>query len=213
MRKKRSKLRKRVDKWVTAVQFAYWGVVPHGYRPHQLWYKLKCWAWHRYSVVKPRYLPLTWCDRSSVLPHCMFEVLSQFVEGECSPGYIDWESSGHTVMVDGAEKNVRVEMQDLYDWWHKVYQTEYQEVEDLLWAEADKHPPDDKQFIPINVDDEVVDEDDADFFRWEQNFASPEDEEVHRICVMATNKLESMRDEDLRKRMHRLVDLMPYLWT
>jgi hypothetical protein len=143
----------------------------------------------------------------------MFEVLSDFVEGECSPGHIDWESSGHTVMVNGVEKNVRVEMQDLYDWWHQVYQTEYQEVEDLLWAEANKHPPDDKQFIPINVDDEVVDEDDADFFRWEQNFATPEDEEVHRICVRATNKLEQLRDEDLQKRMHRLVDLMPYLWT
>lgn len=44
-------------------------------------------------------------------------------------------------------------------------------------------------------------------------FSTPEDEEVHHICVMATGKLERMREDDLQKRMHRLVDLMPFLWT
>lgn len=212
-RKKRSKFRKRVEKWIDGVQSAYWSIVPYGYRPGQVWYKLKCWAWHRYTVIKPRYLPYTWCDRVTVLPHVMFEVLSRFVEEECSPGHIDWEGSGHTVEVNGVVKNVRMEMQDLYDWWHQVYQKEYDEVEDILWAEANRHPPDDKQFIPVNAADEEVGEDDADFFRWEQNFATPEDEEVYRICVMGVNKLERLRSDDLQERMHRLVNLMPYLWT
>ena len=50
----------------------------------------------------------------------MFEVLSQFIENECSPGPIDWEASAHMVKVHGKEVNVRDEMQELYDWWHKV---------------------------------------------------------------------------------------------
>lgn len=212
-RKKKSKLRKRVEKTTDAIRYAYWSAVPHAYRPHQLWYKFKCWGWHRYSTIKCRYLPHTWCDRTDVLPHTMFEILSRFIEGECSPGHIDWERSNHTVTVNGVDKNVRAEMQDLYDWWHQVYQKEYKEVEEMLWKEAHKHPPDDREFIPINADDEEVDEDDADFFRWEQNFETEDDEEIHRICIMAVNKLEQMQKDDLQKRMHRLVELTPYLWT
>ena len=104
---------------------AYWNRVPYNWRPGQIWYRFKCWAWYRYTTVKPRYLPHTWTDRDDVLPHVMFEVLSQFIERECTPECIDWEASGHMITVDGVEKNVRQEMQELYDWWHQEYNKDY----------------------------------------------------------------------------------------
>jgi hypothetical protein len=142
----------------------------------------------------------------------MFEILSRFIEEECSPGHIDWEGSGHTIEVNGVEKNVRVEMQDLYDWWHNVCMKLYEEVNDILWKEAEKHPPT-REFIPINRAGEEIEEEDAEMFRWETEFETPEDDEVHHRCMMAINKLERMRDAKLQEMMVRLVKLTPYLWT
>lgn len=208
----KSKFRKWWDKACDWVRHTYWRAVPYDWRVSQVWYRFRCWAWRRHTTVKSRYLPHTWVDRTAVLPHTMFEILSQFVEGECSPGHVDWEASGHMVTVNGVEKNVRVEMQDLYDWWHQVYNKTYGEVNDILWEEVEKHPPV-SNFIPINKDDEVVDEDEAELFLWEQEFKTPEDEEIHNHCMRSLNKLERMQEEKLQEMMHRLVNLMPYLWT
>jgi len=41
----------------------------------------------------------------------MFEILSKFIEEECSPGIVDWEGSDHTIDVNGDIVNVRTEMQ------------------------------------------------------------------------------------------------------
>lgn len=61
----------------------YWRLIPYDWRPGQLLYRMKCFFFKRYTTVKPRYLPHTWCDRTAVLPHMMFEILSQFLEKEC----------------------------------------------------------------------------------------------------------------------------------
>ena len=212
---KRRFARRRKKRWqriCDAIQYKYWDVVPYDWRPGQIWYRTKCFFWHRYSTIKCRYLPHTWADRTNVLPHTMFEILSRFIEEECSPGHIDWEGSGHTIEVNGVEKNVRVEMQDLYDWWHNVCMKLYEEVNDILWKEAEKHPPT-REFIPINRAGEEIEEEDAEMFRWETEFETPEDDEVHHRCMMAINKLERMRDAKLQEMMVRLVKLTPYLWT
>ena len=72
------------------LKYAYWHTVPYDWRPGQIWCRLKCWAWKRYTTVKPRYLDHTWCDRCDLLPHMMFEILCDFVEKECSPGCVEW---------------------------------------------------------------------------------------------------------------------------
>ena len=63
-------------------------------------------------IYIPRYLSrYGWCDRVEALPHIMFEILSKFIEEECSPGIVDWEGSDHTIDVNGDIVNVRTEMQ------------------------------------------------------------------------------------------------------
>jgi hypothetical protein len=100
----------------------YWTILPYDYRPGNIWYKFACWAWRRHTTVKPRTLPHTWCDRSDVLPHMMMEILTQFVEKECSPGYVEWYGEGsHKITHNGHEWNVRDMMQHIIDWWSQVY--------------------------------------------------------------------------------------------
>lgn len=204
---------KKFKSFLERIKYAYYDRVPYDQRPHQLWYRFKCWAWHRYTTIKPRYLDHTWVDRTAVLPHVMFEVLSQFIEKECcEPELVDWEASGHMVTVKGVKRNVRVEMQLLYDWWHQVYNKEYQEVHDILWKEIYAHPST-RDMIPVNEDHEEVPEDEAKWFLWEPEFPTPEDKEIHDKCLHAVNNLERMQEEELIVMMHRLVNLMPYLWT
>jgi len=188
-------------KW-EKIKYAYWRHWPYDWRPHQIWYRLKCFLWHRYTTVKPRYLAHTWCDRDTLLAHMMFEILSDFIEKECSPGHVEWYGEhGHKIEVAGEEKYVRDEMQDLYDWWHVVCQTEYPEVDDLLWAEANKHRP------TRNLRQE------GEFSVWDPQFPIEEDKELWNNCVRATSKLEQMRVTDLQRRLHRLINVMPYMWT
>jgi hypothetical protein len=188
------------------IKYWYWKNIPYNFRPSEVWYMLKCFLWKRYTVIKPRYLPYTWCDRVDVLPHMIFEVLSQFIEQECSPGHVDWEGTGHMITVNGKSVNVRDEVQELYDWWHNVYIKEYEEVNEILWKEAEKHSP---------VECENLEEDEifGKFYTLEQHFTTTEDKELYHKCLMAINKLENIQRKDLLSRMHRVVNLTPYLWT
>lgn len=169
--------------WWDKICLFYWGMVPYDYRPGQIWYRFKCWLWKRYSTIKPRYLPHTWCDRVELLPHMMFEVLSQFIEKECSPGMVDWQKSGHSVIVDGKEVNVRDEMQDLYDWWHQIYNKEYPERMKQIYAESEHE-------------------------EWPPNKPITED-----FWTRRASRLETKMENELMTRMIRLCKVQPYMWT
>lgn len=176
--------------------------IPYDYRPPELWYRFKCWAWYRHTTVKSRYLDHRYHDRVMVLPHCMFEVLSQFIEKECSPEIVDWFGEyGHKIIVDGEEKYVRDEMQDLYDWWIFYYNKGYQEEEDALWDLAMKHDP-------VNIWDEGVE-----YFTLNRKFDTPKDKEIYTSTLDKINALDKKVNEDLIKYMKRLCDIQPYLWT
>ncbi len=190
----------RIDK----IKQFYWDHWPYDWRPGQMWYHFKCFAWHRYSTIKPRYLDHTWHDRRCLMPEMMFEILSQFIERECSPGHVQWYGDyPHIVMVDGVEKNVMDEMKDLYFWWHTVWQKERPEVDEILWAEVEKHSYT-SLFTPIE---------DTDLLKFDQQFETEEDEAINHTCMMALNKLDTIMEEALNKRLHRLVNVIPYMWT
>ena len=188
------------------IRHLYWRIIPYDYRPKRMLYRLKCWLFKRYTTIKPRYLKFhTWCDRCDLLPHAMFEILSKFVEEECSPGIVDWESSGHTIMVNGEEVNVRREMQDLYDWWHRVYNKMYDEVDNLLWKEAHKHDPI-REEREVEINGEI-------YYEWRPEFETEEDEEIWNCCVRGCSKLEGIKHNDLEDKMIRLCKIRAYLWT
>ncbi len=213
-RRTESKLLRRLGRLWDRVRYFYWKTVPYDYRPIDgLWYRFKCWIWHRYTTVKPRYLDHTWRDRCVQLPHMMFEILSRFVEEECSLGNIEWYGEyGHKVVVDGTERYVRDELQDLYDWWHTFYQKEYPKRWDALWDETFKHEPT-KNLVPIDFGGDEVSEEDAVAFRWDPRFKTEEDKKLYKHGIDAVNALDREVEAELRARLHRLVNVIPHMWT
>lgn len=191
----------------------YWHLVPYDWRPSSIWYQIKCWAWHRYTTVKPRYLGHTFIDRCGLLPHIMFEVLSDFVENECSPGCVEWYGEyAHKITVDGKEKFVRDELQELYDWWHKTYNKEYPQREgELLNASHECRPI--THDIPVDYDGNVVAEEDAELFEWKNEFSSRRHQEKYKAAIRAYTEFEKFKEQILMEMMHRLVNVVPYMWT
>lgn len=175
------------------------------WHPKELWYNFKCWAWKRYSTVKPRTLPHTWCDRSHLLPHMMFEILSQFIEKECSPGHIEWYGEhGHKITVDGKEKYVRDEMQDLYDWWHQEYLKRYPELENKMWEDVQAH---DKAHKVSDFREE-----DGTCY-WDPQFDTPEEADRGHELRMRLYWLEQAAENALNRRLERLLKIRRYMWT
>jgi hypothetical protein len=133
----------------------------------------------------------------------MFEILAQFLKEECSPGCIEWYGEyGHKINVDGVEKYVMAEMKDLDAWWRESWNKEYNNVRDILWAEARKH-------APTSEDEELPNGN----FLYRPQYKTKEDEEIYVRCMLAINKLDRIKEEALQERLHRLIPLIPYMWT
>lgn len=188
------------------VYHAYWKIVPYNWRPGQIWYRLKCFCWHRYTTVRPRTIPgHGWCDRSHLLPHMMFEILSQFIEKECSPGIVDWEGSDHRVNVNGVSVNVRTEMQAIYDWWHKEYLPSVEHTHDE-WHEFER----------LHRTNDMFDEDDKTpegNYIFNPKYDSAENKEKSEELFLAACKKEADLDKKLKGMMHRIVRIVPFMWT
>ncbi len=146
-------------------------------------------------------------DGAGLLKHvqvCTFEILSQFLEQECYPGHVQWYGDNpHLIMVDGVKTNVMDEMKSLYRWWHTVWQKERPEVDEILWAEVEKHPST-SLFTPIEG---------TTLSKFDRQFETEGDEAIHHTCMTALNKLDDIMEEALNKRLHRLVNVIPYMWT
>jgi len=189
------------DTLLDKIKNYYWQLWPYNWRPGQVWYRLKCFVWHRYTTVKPRYLPHTWMDRCEIMPHVMFEVLCQFLEKECNPGNKEWYGE-HGRKLDSG-KYVMDEMKDIAEWWTGVWNKAYPEVCDQLWKEANKHPPV-SEFEPCDDNPHLV--------SWDLKFANDNDDEIYHRCLSALNKGERAMEEQRIEMMHRLVTITPHLW-
>ena len=204
--------RSRTRKFLDSIKSLYWIVVPYDWRPGELWYRLTCWAWKRYTTVKSRYLPHTYCDSVVLLPCTMFEILSRFIEKECSPGHVDWVGTGHMVKVHGKLVNVRDEMQEIYDWWHTDYHKRRIEEHDRISQLLTKHRPT-SHTVPYDDDDKVCSEEAALYFEWDPQFKSEEDRFITQTTFDSMHAMDRAYEKRLNEMMHRLVNLTPYLWT
>lgn len=83
-------------------------------RCYSVCYWLKCHLWHPHNRLTVTTLPKSWTDRSEFLPHAMFQVLVDFVEGECIDESVDWES-------DECHSAARKSMDELLTWWRETY--------------------------------------------------------------------------------------------
>lgn len=172
-----------------------------------VWYSLKCRLWKKYWKVTPRYLGKNhWIDRDELLIHYMFEILSDFLEKECSPGNVEWYGEyGHKITVNGVEKYVRDEMQELYDWWHKYWHKERLKIEEELWQEIEKHWP--EAFFTkklINGMNCSV---------YDPQFKTPEDKVQYELKMKTLNEWEEQNEKILTEILHRLINIKDYMWT
>ena len=132
------------------LRWLYLRILPFNLRPKNLWYKLSCWGWKRYTTIKPRDLSHEWYDRSHLIIHVVFEVLCQFVEREARLTEYkkkDWEwQRKHNPYFYKSWK----EAYELYNWWIKEYNddgaspwdeqketaTEWYERDEAYWKEV-----------------------------------------------------------------------------
>ena len=154
------------------------------------WYKFICWLWYWHTTIKPRYVDHTYHDTTSLMPHMMFELLSRFIEEEADDAV--WYHE-YATLING--KNIRDEMQELYDWWHKEFK-EYDEIEDIIFNELEKHSP-------LSIF--------GDYFN--PKYRTNEDKIIYECLLTALNKLEIIRENDIKIKMIRLVKITEHLWT
>lgn len=117
----------------------YWRTIPYEYRPNILWYKFTCWAWFRYTTIKPRKLGHTFCDKKELLHHVIFEVLCEFVENEIKPKTMtkndwEWQKENNPAFYKAWKEAVSI-----YNWWVKqpIYGIEFNE--DYTWQKEDAY--------------------------------------------------------------------------
>lgn len=175
-------------------------------RIKDLWYRAKCFVWNRYSTVRAETLPHTWVDRSHLLPHIMFQILTDFLNKECNPGPVEWYGEfAHKITVNGTEVNVMDEMKDLVYWWHEDYLKNYDTCFDYWHDFIKDHSR--EEDIPAGVyGGEVV-------FEWVRNYDTPENEQLAEELFKNALDRQTNYDKELMSRMCRLVNVSPYMWT
>jgi hypothetical protein len=195
-----------IDLVPNKIKYKYWELISYDWRPFQIWYRLKCFLWKRYTTVKPRYLGHTWCDRVATLPHTMFEILSDFIEKECVGGPVAWyHEDSHKVVVNGVERFRMDEMLALYNWWHLKYNKAYKEIEEDWW----------KKVQALEVKDEWPEEEfeGEKVYRWEKKFKSEEHERLYNFYLDRMHDLDYRVSEELDLMLHRLINVRQSLWT
>lgn len=193
---------KLVDKIISK----YHDLVPYDYRPREVWYKLKCFLFKRYTTVKSRHLGHTWCDKVELIPYTLFEMLETFVEKECSPGHVVWYGEdGHKILVGMEYKYVRDEMNDLLKWWNEEY-IPYTKGENIEYLEIYN------SFEQIDFDDLFTETDDL--FRYDP--AANVGEDKYLEYKNGYNKLiefDLKMDSKLDEMCHRILNIRKFLWT
>ena len=196
------------------IRHTYYNIIPYEWRPHYLWYSLKCLLWKRYRTIHPRYLPgQTWVDRRELLAHAAFECLSQFVEQECSPGVVDWYYSEHEkIWINNRHRYVRDVIQELYVWWNQFYNKYYQQVQEELFKTVKKHSP--------KMEDCFFETDNPEFLEWDTDRAfressklTKQDHIIHDRIYKNINILERFMEEELDEKLQMLIKIRRYMWT
>lgn len=193
-----------------AIFFKYWDIVPYNWRPMEIWYRIKCFCWKRYTTVKSRHLSHQWCDKTELIPYTLFEMLEDFVEKECSPGHIEWYGQyGHKVLVGMEYKYVRDEMTDLLKWWNEVYipYTKGEHPEQIRLQELQKEYNDlwDKFWFP--TDNKYLTAFDP------EKALGPEKYQKYLAASKEQWKFEDEMEKELNAMCHRIINIRESLWT
>lgn len=200
--------------WQKINDFFFYNVylaIPYDCRPKNAWYVFSCWAWKRYSTVKPRKLDHTWIDRSALIYHVVFEVLSDFVEKELDrvPKYLSKPPPSERTYTPSEEETamyanqlaIENELREIHKWWTTQYNEEY--CYDLSDEDFDKEFPwcVVKEPNPKNTPIEVREHEDA-------TLPAP-----YRYRIMARLYAEMRYNEMVLAKAKRVIELSPHMWT
>jgi len=139
------------------------------------------------------------------LLHASFEILTQFIEKECSPGHVEWYGDGaHQVMVKGVMENVMDEMKELYYWWNTVYLKEYPSLMDELWDAVDG---------PKMLCVEFEGMSDHTAGKLEMVYRNDEHRASHKVHMDKIHETEQHMDEKAEEMLKRLAAVRLWMWT
>jgi len=190
---------------ITRIKYKYWEIWPHCLRPMTMWYNFKCWAWHRYSTIRCRHLPHTWSDRRTLLLHASFQILTDFIDKECSPGHVEWYGDCcHQVEVNDVMENVMDEMKELYWWWNVVHEQSYPAKCDELWEIAGECSP-----KMLSKPMEGMD----DFVELVMEYEDDEQRDKYTAVTKEIRDLEQYMDEQSEAMLKRLAAVRLWMWT
>jgi len=195
------------DSFWDKIVYKYWEIVPYDWRLGQIKYRLKSYFWSKFWKVNPKHIPKDgWVDRCALLPHYMFQILIDFLDKECNPGHVEWYGEDpHTVEVNGIKTNVMDEMKELRRWWEEEYLPYYHD--------------DDKSPVVIawnkvhdcRLPEEYLETEDPRWVEMKFNYSIPEEEA--KALIKNAADIEYKFEEEIKNRMHRLVNIYRYMWT
>ena len=186
----------------------YYTLVPYEFRPKNLFYNFKCWAWYRYRTIKPRTLPgQGWVDRDHLLYHSMFEILSQFIEKELK-GYReeDWdyyyiEQEDRLIQFGPTLKDPYYIM-DYLNRWFKFYLEKEEKLGDAWHNFCMEHQS--HENTPIEG---------SDFLNFNFVWDSPENEAIGKTLFKRYCKKSEVLHKELEENLILLVRIKDFMWT
>lgn len=182
----------------------YYTLVPYEFRVHNLWYDFKCWAWHRYTTVKPRTIPYhTWVDKDHLLVHCNFEILSRFMEDEIK-GYKEEDYNWYyteQIPFGGTLKDPYYVLDYLYRWW-KFFIEKEEKLGDGWHAFNKLHC--EHQFNPIE---------NTQLLSWDSVYDSPENKVISNKMFKRYTKKSEALEQELEDNLILLIKMRKFLWT
>jgi len=159
-------------------------------------------TWNRYHILKMRYLKPGWHDEDELLIHSMFEVLSQFIEGEDKYQIVAWDSNPQ-------DKHAWKEMNELYKWWVKRQKRESDNpiLQPNIKSPGMKFTPTEKKWInPETKKEEGTSK--MDFV----HKSKKDQERWEKACKDCTKWETDCFNEDT-EMMTRLIKIRPFMWT
>lgn len=112
-------------------------MIPHKWRPRQIWRRFLYRFFIKCTTYTPRYLPKNcWVDKDAILEHMCFEILSKFIEKESTCSFVDWYYNDPCNKTESG-KFIIDELKELYDWWHHRYIPGKTKLLDRLWEKLD----------------------------------------------------------------------------
>lgn len=182
------------------IKHTYWAIIPYDWRPHSIWYRLKCFVWHRYTTVHPRTLPWhTWTDRDSLLTHSIMEILSRYIEEEVLNTL--W---GHLSLPSNKVINEYNEFDnELEESWynaHKILWDAY-----VFWHQWKDFDP--YIYVPKRTDRAFVKKENEDYYTY-----IPENSENTQLLMWA-NVCELSLRQQIKEHLKLVIDNSDYMWS